>query len=119
MQRKKKKKSRIKERERKILISCSISLQCFPWGPLLFAFSFETSPIGSYLKERIKWLATLNQYGNFNAYFSDFLPTLQPPDLDKGGRAYSRIQCQHNFPQSPVTLGVMSKELVLLFGWLV
>lgn len=88
------------EREKKILIPCGISQplihSAFPgdlFSFFLFVFSFETFPIGSYLKEKIKWLATLNQYGNFYAYIWDFPPTLQPADLDKGGRADTRIQC--------------------------
>lgn len=62
--------------------------------PLLFSF-WDLS-----LRERIKWITTLNQYRNFYAYISDVSPTLHFPDLDESGRSYTRNQLQQEFPES-------------------
>lgn len=61
--------------------------------PLLFSF-WDLS-----LRERIKWITTLNQYGNFYAYISDVSPTVHSPDLDESGRSYARNRLQWKFPE--------------------
>lgn len=72
------------KRKKEIFVLCEINqlFTVFSMGaffPLLF--SFEISP----LRDRIMWITTLNQYGNFYAYISDVSPTFHFADLNKGG----------------------------------